>query len=386
MIKKLKAVSKNAIDTISAKEYIQTLVRLKKQIQEAQVKAIFAANKELIKLYWFIGQTIVNKQEESGWGNKNIEKLAKDLQNEFPGLGGFSRSNIFRMQAFYRAYEKVSTVSTQLENNPLFTISWSHNTILLIKLKDTKQRLWYAQQIITNGWSTRTLEAQIKSNLYQREGKAITNFRLTLPDPHSMLAQQTFKDPYVFDFLTLHDEYLEHDLEQGMIDNVQELLLEMGKGFALVGRQYHLHVGDKDYYLDLLFYHFKLRCFIVVELKTGEFIPEHAGKLNFYLSAVDDLVKGPEDKPTIGLLLCKTKNNFTAEYALRDINKPIGVAGYETEIMKKLPKALKSNLPTIEEIEAEFEKHEILTEKPKKATAPSKTKAKKRSQTKVKKT
>lgn len=345
----------------SIKGYALTLATLKKQIRAAQVKAIFSANQELIKLYWLIGKTIVEKQHENGWGTKVIEKLANDLQNEFPGLGGFSRANVFRMQAFYKAYEKVSAMPRQLEDVPLFNISWWHNVILLTKLKDNEQRLWYAQQIINNGWSTRGLEAQIKSNLFKRDGKAITNFKTTLPDPDSIMAQQSFKDPYIFGFLELEEEHLEHDLEQGLIDNVQKMLLEMGKGFALVGRQYHLQVSDKDYYLDLLFYHFKLRCFIVVELKTGVFIPEHAGKLNFYLSVVDDLVRGPEDKPTIGLLLCKTKDNFVAEYALRDINKPIGIAGYEAEIMKKLPKELKSNLPTIAEIEAELEKNEIVS-------------------------
>ena len=201
---------------------------------------------------------------------------------------------------------------------------------------------------------------QIESELYNRQGKAITNFKKTLPSPQSDMAQQSLKDPYIFDFLTLHNEHVERDIEQGLIDNVQKLLLELGKGFALVGRQYHLEVDGDDYYIDLLFYHYKLRCFVVVELKARAFDPRDVGQLNFYLSAVDDLVKEPEDKPTIGLLLCKTKKNFTAEYALRNIASPIGIAEYQTEIMKKLPKNLKSSLPTIEEIESELEKTETI--------------------------
>jgi Uncharacterized conserved protein len=360
VIKKSKTTPENAPQVVTTKEYAQFLVEIKKEVESAQVKAILSANTELIKLYWFIGKALVEKQQKYGWGNKIIEKLSQDLQNELPGLGGFSRPNIFRMQAFYRAYEIVSQAVRQLEELPFFHIPWGQNILLITQVKNETQRLWYAQQTIDNGWSRSALESWIKSDLYSHQGKAISNFRTSLPEPHSALAQQSFKDPYIFDFLTLHKEHLEQELEQGLIDNVEKLLLEMGKGFALVGRQYHLHVGEKDFYLDLLFYHVKMQCYVVVELKTGEFIPEHAGKLNFYLSAVDDLVRNPTDKPTIGLLLCKTKDNFIAEYALRDINKPMGVAGYETEILNKLPKELKGTLPTIEEIEAEFEKNEIL--------------------------
>ncbi|HVX00573.1 MAG TPA: DUF1016 domain-containing protein [Candidatus Babeliaceae bacterium] len=212
------------------------------------------------------------------------------------------------------------------------------------------------------------MEDWIKSNVYKREGKAITNFSKALPSPHSALAQQTLKDPYVFDFLTLHEQHVEHDLEQGLVDHVQKLLLELGKGFAFVGRQYHLQVSDTDYYIDLLFYHLKLRCYVVVELKSRKFEPRDAGQLNFYLSVVDDILRHPEDRPTIGILLCKTKDNIVAEYALRGIDKPIGVAGYETEIMSKLPKDLKSSLPTIQEFEAELEKQEILAKQKPKST------------------
>ncbi len=345
---------------LQPKEYAQTLADIKKQIQETQVKAALSANKELIKLYWSIGKTITEKQENSGWGSNVIECLIKDLQSIFPGIAGFSRANVFRMKAFFLAYSKVAQPARQFEELPIFRIPWFHNVILLQKLKDNKERFWYAEKAIEHGWSRSMLETWIKSDLYQREGKAITNFKKTLPTPQSDLAQQALKDPYIFDFLTLHQDYTEQDLEQALINSVQKLLLEMGKGFALVGRQYHLVVDEDDYYIDLLFYHIKLKCYIVVELKTRAFNPRDAGQLNFYLSAVDDLVRDPEDKPTIGLLLCKSKKNFTAEYALRDINKPMGIAEYETEIIKKLPKELKNSLPTIQEIEAELEKQEIL--------------------------
>lgn len=359
MIKKIKTQPKKH-PTISSKDYLQTLNNLKQHVQQAQVKAALSANKELIKLYWFIGKTIREKQENNGWGSKLIEKLAEDLQKEFPGVAGFSKRNIFRIQAFYQAYQIVPQAVAQMEDLPIFNIPWGHNAIILEKLKNLPERLWYAQKAIEYGWSRSMLETWIKSDLFHREGKAITNFQKTLPAPHSDMAQQSLKDPYVFDFLTLHEEHLEIDLEQGLINNVQKLLLEMGKGFALVARQYHLTVEGDDYYIDLLFYHIKLKCYVVVELKARAFDPRDVGQLNFYLSAVDDLVRTPEDKPTIGLLLCKTKKDFTAEYALRGINRPIGVAEYETEIIKKLPKQLKGSLPTVEEIEAELSKVDVL--------------------------
>ncbi|CDK30839.1 PDDEXK nuclease domain-containing protein [Candidatus Babela massiliensis] len=296
------------------------------------------------------------------WGTKVIEQLANDLQSSFPGMGGFSKRNVFRMRAFYLAYQKVPQAVAQLDNLPIFNIPWGHNAILLEKIKNNKERLWYAQKTIECGWSRTTLEIKIKTDLYNREGKAITNFSKTLPTSQTDIAQQAFKDPYIFDFLTLQEEHLEQDLEQGLIDHVQKLLLEMGKGFALVGRQYHLEIDEEDYYIDLLFYHTKLKCYVVVELKARKFDPRDVGQLNFYLSACDDLLRDETDKSTIGLLLCKSKKNFTAEYALRDIKKPIGIAEYETEIIKNLPKELKSSLPTIEEIEAELEKTEIINE------------------------
>lgn len=361
-IKTIKTVSKKVPPTsVSIKDYAQTLLDLKKQVAQAQIKATLSANKELITLYWNIGKTIVEKQKNSGWGSSVIERLSKDLQNAFPGIGGFSRANIFRMQAFYGAYEKVAQPVRQIEVFPIFNIPWGHNVCLLQKLKKNEERLWYAQRAIEHGWSRTVLEMQIESSLHLRQGKAVTNFSKTLPAPHSDMVQQSLKDPYLFDFLTLRDDYVEHELEQGLVDHVQKFLLELGQGFAFVGRQKHLEIGDSDFYIDLLFYNIPLRCYVVVELKNTGFKPEYAGQLNFYLSAIDDLLRVPDDKPTIGLLLCKTKNNVVAEYALRDISKPIGVAGFETKIVKKLPKNLKSSLPTIEEIEAELEKKDLLS-------------------------
>lgn len=346
--------------SLDRKKYIQVLAEIKHRVQESQIKAALAANKELLKLYWDIGRIITIEQQTNGWGSNAIENLAEDLQKLFQGMSGFSRRNVFRMQAFFLAYESVSHTVAQVTDLPVFNIPWGHNAVILEKIKTTKERLWYAEKAIENGWSRNMLEIWIKSSLYAREGKAITNFMRTLPVPQSDMAQQSLKDPYIFDFLTLQQDYRERDIERGLVENVQKLLLELGKGFSFVGRQYHVVVDDVDHYLDLLFYHYKLRCFIVVELKTGNFHYSDAGQLNFYLSAVDDQLKSPQDNPTIGLLLCKTKSSIAVEYALRDIHKPIGVADYETHIMNKLPKNLKSSLPTIEEIENELEKAEMI--------------------------
>lgn len=334
--------------------YVSFLEQLKKKIQQTQLKAALAVNSELIRLYWEIGKSIVEKQEQEGWGTQVIEKLCKDLQNAFPGMQGFSRANIFKMRAFYLSYTKVSQPVRQIDMLPIAQIPWGHNVLLITKLKILEERLWYAEQTIQHGLSRSALENWIKSKAYKRHGKAITNFKQRLPEPQSQLAQETLKDPYNFDFLTLDANYRELELEQGLIDHIQKLLLELGKGFAFLGRQYHLEIAGDDYYLDLLFYHIQLRCYCVVELKTTDFKPEYTGKLNFYLSAIDDQLKHAADNPSIGILLCKSKNNLKVEYALRDINKPIGVAEYTTKIVDTLPKKLQSSLPTIEEIEAEI--------------------------------
>jgi len=343
--------------------YIRFLDQLKKRVQQAQLKASLAVNSELISLYWEIGKSIVEKQEQEGWGTLVIEKLCRDLQDAFPGLQGFSRANIFKMRAFYLAYTKVSQPVRQFNALPIAHIPWGHNVLIITKIKNVDECLWYAQQTIENGLSRSALEDWIKNKAYKRHGKAITNFAQQLPDPQSRLAQETLKDPYNFDFLTLDAGFRELELEQGLIDHIQKLLLELGKGFAFLGRQYHIEVAGNDYYLDLLFYHVQLRCYCVVELKTTDFKPEYAGKLNFYLSAIDDTLKHSTDNPSIGILLCKGKNKLVAEYALRDIKKPIGVSEYITKTLDKLPKKLQSSLPTIEEIEAELIKSKKTKEK-----------------------
>jgi len=343
----------------SSKEYSSLLSDLKKQIQESQIKATISANQELIKLYWHIGKTIVEKQEKNGWGTKIVEKLGKDIQNEFPGIEGFSRTNIFRMKAFYLAYcNSLTTVGQLIEKppEPFLTIPWGHNFILLDKLQNFEERLWYAKKAIENGWSRSVLETMIKNSFHKRHGKAITNFKATLPVSQSDLAQQTLKDPYIFDFLTLGDSAREKDIENRLMDHLQKFLVELGHGFAFVGKQYPIKVGKKELYIDLLFYHLKLRCYFVVELKAREFDGRDAGQMSVYLSAVDDMLRHEDDKPSIGMILCKTKDNILVEYALRNFNRPIGVSGYETKLVETLPKDLKSSLPTVKEIEEELEK------------------------------
>ncbi len=350
------------IDTSSeVTQYAETLISIKQRIQESQIKAISAVNTELLKLYWYIGQIISERQKINSWGSSVVEQLSQDIQKSFPGLAGFSRRNLFRMQAFFLAYELVPQAVALIQDLPIFMIPWGHNAVLLEKIKTNEERLWYAQKTIENSWSRTILEMQIESDLYNRQGKAINNFKKQLPAINSDLAQQSFKDPYIWDFLTLHEQYVERDLEQGLINNVQKLLLEMGKGFALVGRQYHLVVGPKDYYIDLLFYHIELKCYVVVELKAREFAHTDAGQISFYLAAIDNTLKNKSDNPTIGLILCKHKDHYTAEYALQYINAPVGIASYQTEIMNKLPKEWKSKLPTITEIETELEKQDLMT-------------------------
>jgi predicted nuclease of restriction endonuclease-like (RecB) superfamily len=330
--------------------YPALLTELKEKIRNAQTKAAIAVNQELINLYWEIGSSVLKRQEKEGWGGKTTEKLAKDLKSSFPDMKGFSLRNIQYMVRFAREYPDISIVQQLVAQIP-----WGHNVVLLEKLKDSDSRAWYAQKTIENGWSRSVLLHWIEGNLYKRQGKSLTNFKQTLPAPQSDLARQTLKDPYCFDFLTLREEFDEKELEDGLIEHIQKFLIELGAGFAFVGRQHKLTVGSKDFFLDLLFYHLKLRCFVVVELKAKEFSPRDAGQMNFYLSAVDDLMREQGDGPTIGLLLCKTKDKVMAEYALRDINKPIGISEYETKIVESLPDDLKGSLPSIEELELEFD-------------------------------
>ena len=360
--------------------YAPLLADLKTRVRAAQVKAAVAVNRELIQLYWHIGREILQAQRAEGWGAKVVERLARDLAKEFPEMGGFSYTNLMRMRAFAEAYcvttilpqpvgelakrtddRKITTANPQpvrqLDDlfEPLTKLSWSANILLLERVKDLATRLWYARQAVANGWSRAVLTVQIESRLHQRSGRAITNFAHTLPPAQSDLAREVLKDPYTFDFLTLGPAAQERDLEQALVDNVQKLLLELGAGFAFVGRQVHLEVGDEDFYLDLLFYHLRLRCFVVVDLKMQAFEPEFTGKMNFYLSAVDAQMRHPDDAPSIGLLLCKdAKNRLKVEYALRDVKKPIGVAEWQTRLVEALPKKLRGALPTIADIEREL--------------------------------
>lgn len=333
------------VDSVAG--YAEFLLGLKARIQQAQVRAALAVNRELVLLYWQIGREILQKQRELGWGAKVVERLSKDLRREFPEMKGFSPRNLKYMRAFAEGYE-----DEQFVQQVAAQIPWFHNCILLDRVKDPKEREFYIRETIANGWSRNVLALQIQSGLYGRQGKALTNFELTLPQPQSDLAQNLLKDPYNFDFLGLGKEAHERDIERAMMEHVRAYLLEMGAGFAFVGSQYHLEVGGEDFFLDQLFYHLKLRCFVVLELKATEFRPEYLGKLNFYLSAVDDLLRHEGDAPTIGLLLCRKHNQLVAEYALRDINKPIGVSAYE--LTRSLPENLRGSLPTIEEIEAEL--------------------------------
>ncbi|MBF0259125.1 MAG: DUF1016 family protein [Desulfamplus sp.] len=339
-------------------EYKEWLGTLKSKIRSVQLKAALAVNSAVIEFYWDLGRMISEK--DAVWGSRFLESLSKDLKKEFPDIQGFSVTNLKYCRLFYQYVSISPQTGDEIKSSAkneiyqhISQIPWGHIKLLIGKVKDQDAALFYIHETIENGWSRDVLALQIKSNLYSRQGKAITNFKVTLPEPQSDLAQQTIKDPYSFDFLTLTKPYNERDIENQLISHITKFLLELGKGFAFVGRQYHLEVGESDYYLDLLFYHIKLKCYVVVELKNTKFIPEYAGKLNFYLSAVDSLLKSETDNPTIGILLCRDKNKIETEFALRDINKPMGVS--EFTLTETLPENLKGSLPTIEEIESDFE-------------------------------
>lgn len=300
-------------------------------------------------MYWELGKSVVEQQESAGWGDSVLIRISKDLMHDFPEMKGFSQRNLYRMRSFYLAYREDFEILPQA----VAKIPWGHNIALLEKVKEPVERAWYVTQTLAFGWSRAILIHQIESALYHRQGKAMSNFEKALPPLQSDLARETLKDQYKFDFLMLGSEALERDLENALLSHIRSFLLELGVGFAFVGNQYHLEVDDQDFYIDLLFYHLRLRCFVIIELKTTEFKPEHAGKMNFYLSAVDDLLRHPDDKPSIGMILCKdNKNKVVVEYALRDTNKPIGVAEYITA--NALPDQLKGSLPTIEQIEEEL--------------------------------
>lgn len=388
--------------------YRDLLGDIKTRVRQGQHRAALSANAEMILMYWDIGRMIAARQKEEGWGAGVIPRLAADLKNELPEQKGFSERNIKRMLRFFREYsgldakvpqaaallppavarigaqsapqiveslpnsrilqpsaakldtpdpESFSIVQQPAAQLPLptkiiFGLPWFHHVILIEKLKDIPTRYWYARQALQEGWSRDTLTLQIKNRAHERQGAAITNFATTMPEAHAAIAQGLLKDPYIFDFLTLEEPFHERELETGLLLHIQKFLIELGRGFAFVGRQYPLEISGRDFYLDLLFYHLHLRCFVVVDLKKGEFKPEHAGKMNFYCSAVDDLLRHEHDAPTIGLILCQTRDHVFAEYALRDVHKPIGLAEYE--LTRALPANLASSLPSIEDLETEL--------------------------------
>jgi predicted nuclease of restriction endonuclease-like (RecB) superfamily len=379
----------------AAQFYDRFVEGIKQRIRAAQVKAALSANRELILLYWDIGRAIVDAQKDKGYGKRVVEMLSADLRREFPEMAGLSALNLWRMRAFYLAYavsdqklsqlvtesdsasqklkqpvsetsvqparelhgQKLSQAATQSVRAAIELVAslpWGHNIVLMQKVKEVAARLWYARAALEHGWSRAVLTHQIETQLHRREGKAITNFAAALPAPQSDLAHQTLKDPYIFDFLTMDVGARERDLELGLLNHVQKFLVELGVGFAFVGRQYPLEVSGEEFFLDLLFYHLRLRCFMVVDLKMEAFKPEFAGKMNFYLSAVDDQLRHNDDQPSIGLLLCKERDRLIVEYALRDVKKPIGVAEWRTRLVESLPKKLQSSLPTVKQIEAEL--------------------------------
>lgn len=371
------------MDLIANKEYKQWLDLFSDKIKNTQIQLSIIANSGLIDFYWWIGSEISKKQKRSKWGDKVIEQLAKDLRKKFPNLKGFSKTNLKYCKKFYIFYTE-NTISQQLvdllQNDKILIsqqavdqleknnstnlqiikqltsqLPWSHNIHIFTKSKSIDESIFYITQTIKNNWGRETLALQIKSELYERQGKAITNFKNTLPTHQSDLALQTMKDPYVFDFVTMTEPFVEKDIENKLVGNVTKFLLELGKGFAFIGRQYHIEISENDYYIDLLFYHTRLKCYVVIELKNTKFIPEYAGKMNFYLTAVDEIIKDDNDKPTIGIILCRDKDNLEAEFALNNINSPMGIS--EMQFTEVLPDKLKSSLPTIEEIETELKNH-----------------------------
>lgn len=346
-------------------DYADVLAAIKADIRTTQVRAAAAANRELIALYWRIGGAIVARQAAAGWGSRVLDRLAADLQRAFPGVEGLSRRNLYRMRAFRLAYASADPgadsaadppggASDAIVPQPVAQLPWGHNVLLLERVKAADARLWYARAAAEHGWSRAVLGLQLDARLHERQGRAVTNFARTLPAVDSDLAAQVLKDPYLFDFLTLAGDARERELERGLMAHVERFLVELGAGFAFVGRQVHLDVGDADFYVDLLFYHLTLRCYVVIDLKAVPFRPEFTGQLNFYCAVVDDRLRTAGDAPTIGLLLCTGKNRLVAEYALRGVTTPIGVADWTEQLTAALPDALKGSLPTVEELEREL--------------------------------
>ena len=357
-------------------DYSALLLDIKNRIRTAQVRASLSVNRELIQLYWDIGHLIVERQRVQGWGRSVVERLAADIQKGFPGMAGFSPQNIWKMRSFFLAWSAevrnlsqavresrrdkfLEHLASEIDGKHLprvaAEIPWGHNMALIFKLKDPVQRLWYCHQATANGWSRSMLEHWIESDVYSRQGEAVTNFSNALPPPQSDLAKEIVRDPYNFDFLALREPIAERELEEGLLAHIRKFLLELGAGFAFVGQQVHLVVDGEDFYIDLLFYHLKLRCYVVIDLKATGFKPEYTGKMNFYLSAVDDLLRHPDDKLSLGLILCKTRSKIVAEYALRNVRSPMSIAHYTTKLVASLPAEFKGSLPSPEEIESELE-------------------------------
>lgn len=359
-------------EIILNKEYKEWLLNIKEKILSSQLKAAVRLNSELLVLYWELGAMIVEKQSISKWGDGLLKQLSKDLQSEFSNIKGFSETNLKYIRKWYLFYNQDNVISQQAVDQlpskksqqavdinipaQLASIPWGHHIQILSKCSSLNEALFYIQKTIENNWSRNVLVHQIESGLNKRYNNEVNNFQLTLPTPQSDLANQTLKNTYVFDFLTLTENYKEHELETALIDHITKFLLELGTGFSYMGKQYHLNVNGDDFYIDLLFYHVRLHCYVVVELKTGKFQPEFAGKLNFYLSVVDDTIKSKSDNPSIGLLICKEQNKVVAEYALRDIKKPMGISEYR--LTKDFPKELKGSLPSVDDIELELKDKE----------------------------
>lgn len=328
-------------------EYGPFLEQLKDRIRSAQMRAAVSVNQELVLLYWHIGQQILTAQQAQGWGARVIERISNDLRHEFPSMKGFSRSNLLYMRAFAEAWPDEAIVQQVVGRIP-----WGHNVRLLDRLNGVEERLWYARQTMENGWSRNALEIHISTRLHERQGQATTNFQSALPAPQSDLAGQLLKDPYNFDFLSLGREAEEREIEVALVAHLRRFLLELGVGFAFVGNQYRIEVGGEEFFIDLLFYHLKLRCYVVIELKARTFKPEYAGKLNFYLAAVDDRLRHPDDAPAIGLLLCKAKNRVVVEYSLRNIATPMSISTYQ--LTDSIPEEMRTALPSVEELEQEL--------------------------------
>lgn len=332
-------------------DYQQWLTDLKQAFRQRQLKAAVTVNTELLSFYWQLGLDIVQKQQNSQWGDGFLPQLSQDLSTEFPEVKGFSLRNLKYIRQWVSFWNREGEIGQQAVAQ-FCQIPWGHNLVLISKCNSLDEARYYVSAIQQQGWSRNVLVHQLESQLWQREGQSISNFEQTLPAVQSDLAQQTLKDPYIFDFLNLTPDYNERELENALTQHISQFLLELGAGFAYVGKQVHLEVGEQDFYLDLLFYHLKLRCYVVIELKTGDFKPEYAGKMSFYLTAVDKQIKTEQDNPTIGLLLCKTRNKIIAEYALSDNSKPIGIAEYQ--LAQALPPDLEDKLPSIARIEAEL--------------------------------